>query len=404
MAGLRQRPTRTGGTRQFVRARGPAGVREWTDNRPPEVALAEAERIEREVAEHTRVAELLGDDDRSRLLKERRRPIVEVLDEFVDDLVGGGCKAVYARGRGREVRRAAEACGWRTLSDMKPRPALTHLRGITAEGKSHKTHNNRSGALRQFGRWCVREGRLARNPLENLPILNVELDRRRVRGPFTEDELGVLVADVREHAGDEGPTRAAAYVLAATIGLRRGELAELRAGDFALLAEPPVVRLRATTTKNRQTAELPLSAGLVGVLGPVLERARWRGGPVFRLPEYRTAKILHADMAAARGRWIARVGDGEERTRREASDFLCVHDERGRVRDFHSLRVTAATRLVRAGVHPSVTQRLLRHACFATTMKHYICLEAADLVGAVERVGGVGDGVVGGVVVGVGNV
>ena len=51
---------------------------------------------------------------------------------------------------------------------------------------------------------------------------------------------------------------------------------------------------------------------------------------------------------------------------------------------FHSFRVTFATLLARAGVHPKVAQRLLRHQDIKMTMNIYTKVDIEDLDTALD--------------------
>jgi integrase len=52
--------------------------------------------------------------------------------------------------------------------------------------------------------------------------------------------------------------------------------------------------------------------------------------------------------------------------------------------DFHALRVTYVSWLVRAGVHPKTAQVLARHASIETTMQAYTDLNLLDCKRAAE--------------------
>ncbi|HEX6884855.1 MAG TPA: tyrosine-type recombinase/integrase, partial [Planctomycetota bacterium] len=65
-------------------------------------------------------------------------------------------------------------------------------------------------------------------------------------------------------------------------------------------------------------------------------------------------------------------------------------DEQGRVADLHGLRATLGTRLARAGIAPQVAQRIMRHADYRTTLKHYTMLSLADTTAAMQRLPGGG--------------
>jgi integrase len=62
-----------------------------------------------------------------------------------------------------------------------------------------------------------------------------------------------------------------------------------------------------------------------------------------------------------------------------------IHDDQGRRLDFHSFRVTFATLLARAGVHPKVAQRLLRHSDIKTTMDIYTKVDEEDVTVALAK-------------------
>ncbi|TMA17559.1 MAG: hypothetical protein E6J86_00220 [Deltaproteobacteria bacterium] len=57
-------------------------------------------------------------------------------------------------------------------------------------------------------------------------------------------------------------------------------------------------------------------------------------------------------------------------------DFACGHATKGIV--FHSLRHTTATLLARAKVHPSVAQKILRHANIETTLAIYTHVDGIE--------------------------
>ena len=79
--------------------------------------------------------------------------------------------------------------------------------------------------------------------------------------------------------------------------------------------------------------------------------------------------MLKTDLAAARAAWIEEAGDDQaERERRERSSILASRDADGRAADFHSLRHTFITRLVRSGVKPKEAKALARHSTITLTI------------------------------------
>ena len=64
---------------------------------------------------------------------------------------------------------------------------------------------------------------------------------------------------------------------------------------------------------------------------------------------------------------------------------IVCEDPEGRVVDLHAMRTTLGTNLARAGVAPQLAQRIMRHADYRTTHKHYTVLSLTDTAKAIER-------------------
>jgi len=141
------------------------------------------------------------------------------------------------------------------------------------------------------------------------------------------------------------------YRLAVGTGLRASELASLTPRSFELsdLGKARVV-VEAGYSKHRRRDILPLRGDLAEAVAAFVA-AKPTDAPLFRLPP-RLAEMMRADMDRAQP-WIP------------------YQDSAGRVADFHSLRHTFITRLVRAGVGPAVAQRLARHSTIKLTMDVY---------------------------------
>ena len=222
----------------------------------------------------------------------------------------------------------------------------------------------------RFLNWCVEERRISSNPCPGraVPRLNEELDRRRQRRPFTEEELDRLFG----HLGEE--PRAICYRLALLTGLRRSELGALRWGDIDLGGREPCIRLRAEGTKAKRAEELPLHRDAVEILQRLRDGSRDRTGRVLSaIPPIRR---LYLDLASAGIQAI----DG----------WKPIPDPSGRVLDFHSFRATLATILANRGVAPLHLKRIMRHRSIETTDRHYTGLRLLDLGRELDRLGPVG--------------
>jgi len=88
--------------------------------------------------------------------------------------------------------------------------------------------------------------------------------------------------------------------------------------------------------------------------------------------------MLRKDLAAARQAWLKEAGTPKEKAHRERTDFLKATDTAGRVVDFHSLRHTYVTRVVRGGASAKVAQDLARHSTPALTLGVYTHMTVHD--------------------------
>ena len=168
------------------------------------------------------------------------------------------------------------------------------------------------------------------------------------------------------------PTRAIAYLVAATSGLRPSELGALTWGGVD--ADAWTLRVGAAYTKNRTEAVQPIPAETMAAL------LRLRGtasAADLVFPRAPSTRQLRTDLKAA---------------------GLAYVDEAGRVADFHAVgRVTYGTALARAGVSLVQAQRLMRHSTPVLTSNVYTRLELSDARGAVAKLGaGALGGILGG--------
>ncbi len=96
------------------------------------------------------------------------------------------------------------------------------------------------------------------------------------------------------------------------------------------------------------------------------------------------SSLLKRDLAHARAAWIAKATTPADRESRERSFFLTQKDDAGRVADFHALRHTFITRLVKAGVNPKEAQTLARHSTITLTMDRYAHVGLFDAASALN--------------------
>ena len=159
--------------------------------------------------------------------------------------------------------------------------------------------------------------------------------------------------------GLDGRDRAMLYQVAVNTGLRASELASLTPTSLDLDSPTPTVRCLGAYTKNGQEAVLPLRAELAKALDKWLD-GRPAEGPLWpgNWSQFNSAKVIRADLAAAREAWMKTAKTAEAKQECERSSFLKYADASGRYADFHSLRHTFISNLAKAGVHPKNAQAL----------------------------------------------
>jgi integrase len=184
-----------------------------------------------------------------------------------------------------------------------------------------------------------------------------------VRRALTAKELTTLI-QTTERAGEwegiDGKERALIYRLATETGLRRNEIRSLTKDSFDLESKVPTVTVAATYSKRRKTDTLPLRSELAANLRLHMA-TKFPGAPAFRLNRF-SAAMLRQDMMSAGIKAETKEG----------------------VVDFHALRATFITNLVRGGVQPRQAQALARHSTIELTMQTYTRLNMTDHSEAIE--------------------
>ena len=230
-----------------------------------------------------------------------------------------------------------------------------------------QTKKHHRAALRQFCRHLTRKRILAGNPMADVGAPRV---RRIVheRRAFAAGEIARLHAATRprpDFRGLSGEQRDLVYTIGLAAGLRASEIAALRPAHLDLGRERPHVHLPGTETKNGEPARVPLPAHLAACLAAYVTRV----GPEERLFPGNWAKhkeagvMLRRDLEAAGVPYKTREGFG----------------------DFHALRHTFITNLIRAGVPPKIVQTLARHSTITLTLDRYTAVEQSELFDAINR-------------------
>lgn len=210
----------------------------------------------------------------------------------------------------RSIRRVAITCCFEFSDDLDASALERHLAGLIVASKSYRTRNAALKSLRAFVNWLVKTDRLARDPFRTIATLNEEADpHRRRRRALTADEFSKLLTAAeqgKEVEGVEGTQRRLLYLLAAWTGLRKSELAALKATDLALDGDPPFVHIPAAVAKARRDDQpIPLHPFVAQQMAAWLEQRKLanrvtvfdlttRGGHLRK-----TSKMMQCDCKSA---------------------------------------------------------------------------------------------------------
>lgn len=279
-------------------------------------------------------------------------PLPELLTAFLDDLqVKGRATATLSKYR-NSLTKLFVRCRWKILRDMSAR-SFCDWRARC--GMSPKSLNDLLGELMCFIGWLVHQRMAVDNPLAHVQRIDTRGRSGQFRRCLGTAELSRLL-DVAP------PHRRIVYFTAAYTGLRRAEMNALRWSDVLLDAAAPIIRVRASITKNRKDAVLPLHPDLVAAL-----RAH---RPADAAPFSLVLKGL-----------VPRITTLRKDLVKAEIPFL---DEQGRRADLHALRVTYGTNLTLAGAAPRVVMELMRHSDIKLTMKIYTDAGKLPLAAAVS--------------------
>ncbi|MGD9693590.1 MAG: tyrosine-type recombinase/integrase [Phycisphaerales bacterium] len=264
-------------------------------------------------------------------------PLAEHLKAYLADLDARAATRDHRRKVRERVSRLLDDCGWRFVRDVTPE---SFTRWRSAQSLSPKTLNEYLGAMRAMLGWLHRQGRIAGDPLACV-------GRANAKGRATFERRALTVEECQRLLAQAG-SRRLLYLTALRTGLRKGELRALTWADVELNGDSPSLRVRAAISKNRKQARLPLTPELAAALLVARPAGVGPGCRVFSTtPTHRT---IRADFEAA----------GIERL-----------DDTGRKADFHALRHTFATELMRAGVPVRAAMELMRHSDIRLTANVY---------------------------------
>jgi len=325
----------------------------------------------------------------------RIRPLEKHIAEWKVYLTNKGNSDKHVGEIVTKVKRIVETCGWKMINDLSAGNVVQCLADFRAGGLSIQTSNHYLRAIKQFGRWLVRDRRTNDDPLAHIAMQNPRVDRRHDRRALHPEEFTRLVNAAKYGPRVEsitGPDRAMMYVLAAWTGFRKGEIGSLTMDSFLLHADPPTATVAAAYSKRRREDTQVLHPEVARLLRDWLTTTQAIPGKLLfpvsgKVPggkERKTNKMMKNDLERARTAWIKEAeNDPAEMQRRLASDFLTYVNSDGEYADFHSNRHLFITSLERVGLSPKMAQTLARHSDIRLTLDVYTHIGVHDQTTAI---------------------
>ena len=334
-----------------------------------------------------------GIDDRH--AEFRNVPLTTHLEAYRATFADKGHTATQAALSIQRCTSIFEGCGFELLADLDAEAVSAWLgerRTLArpAGGIGVQSSNHYLAAVKAFAAWCERTRRVPENPFRFVAKLNVAAGIVHARREFTPVELAGLIDAARAGEpmrGFTGAARAMLYLTASMTGLRASELASLSRDSFKLDDATPVVVVEAGYSKRRRRDTVPLHAGLIDQLRPWL-KSFTAGEPLWPgtwAANHCAGELVKRDLVNARAAWVA-AGKGKAgKNVRDAADDFKSCDRDGRHLDFHGLRHSFISALVRAGVMPAVAMKLARHSTITLTIDRYTHVSAQDAAAGIDR-------------------
>lgn len=274
-----------------------------------------------------------------KLIREARAAsLLGLLKPHTDNLRSTEKTSKYVALIENRCTRLFRECGWNRLPDITPdsfQRWRDNQRALTGKSLNHYLN-----AAISFLNGLVDAGKLERNPLQR--VGKADGARVRFRRPFTKEELKRLFALNNK--------RTIVYALAVYTGLRRDELHSLQWGDFQSANGQSWLAVRASTTKNKKDAIIPLIPEIAEKLISVRPKTFKPSDSI----------LGHTMPRMPRFRKDLKLADIE------------YQDERGYFADFHAFRMTFNMMLQGAGVNFRVVQAMMRHSDPKLTANTYV--------------------------------
>lgn len=303
--------------------------------------------------------------------REACRSLTQLIEEWREFATASGASPKHIEQTALRITRLCDLSGAANAKDLDPSrvqlalgKARTAFRNKTGQPLGPATLNHHLTALRIFCNWLVDSRRLSEDPTRGVKTQKASKDVRWQRRVLSPEEFQKLLAvaskSEKRIRNLDGPSRHWLYLLAATTGLRRSEIASLTVRSFDWTNK--VVRVPGSKTKNGKEATQPIHSEIVETLKAWVG-TRPKEGTIWGC-ELRSSRMIQEDLKVC---------------------GIPYRDEQGRVADFHSLRKYFATSLISGGANPKTAQTLMRHSTPILTMGVYAEADRSQVRTAVDN-------------------
>jgi integrase len=295
-----------------------------------------------------------------------RTPLPNHLDTWRVFLIKKGATAKHADLCHQRAAWLVDTARMTRLSHLTCERVVAALSTLKANDRSLRTIFHYRRVIKGFSRWCFDTDRTREDNMRKLPeAVDPETERRHERRALTDSEAARLIATAergRVFYRTSSVDRAWLYRLALATGYRYSELASVSPAQFELDGNAPSLPVKPKASKRRKLDCQPIPTGLVGTLRAYLAT---------KDPNERI--------------WSVKVEHAAEMIRHDLeSAGIPYENGSGHCVDFHSLRVTYITNLVRSGASVKTCQELARHSTPTLTIGVYAKATLHDKQGAVD--------------------
>lgn len=343
----------------------------WRTRRRTRQVTPNTEARALEVAEKLRIALDLYGADALRMLDERRcqepkavPTVAEYAARWISELDKTDLKRTTRESyRYLIEKHAVPAFGSRGLDEITYSGLKEWI--ISRAGRySARTIRLMAGAMRALMAEAVRDGHIARNPVQDLGrFYRLGRKRRAQIDPFTRDELYAL----EDKSAERFPEHYGFLLVLSRTGMRIGEATGLQWHDLDERRAQVLVRRNVPRHRQVETTKTPGSERRVDLSPDLL-------GELVRLKRERKAECLKAGREFRADEWIFRTragtaveyGNFRSRVWHRVQDLAHV-----RRRTIHELRHTWASQMLAAGADPAYVAAQLGHASVLTTLLIY---------------------------------